>query len=205
MTIFSEDTDKDYLRGRLCETVVRHKGEPAFIYNITDNRHVVFSYLGEEIENKKTASFKSRYFDFSSPPLGYMNLQGRAYYVMRIPRRRWKQGIDRYSLTTVFPSSEKGLGSRFPEGHLRSLEFKKCIKGEFPSMEEALKQVENSRGDSVAFSRGVAIRKSPKGNIVLDYKGREIGWQAGTDTFSLNRKYGGMLKETLRGEGVKVL
>lgn len=105
--------------------------------------------------------------------LGYLNLADGAHYMMRMPRRRTKQGLNRENMT----SSNGGrveLASA-----MKSQGFYDMLTGSYPTMADACKQLvsETNRAETVAFNRRFALgRDSFRGDFLMYYKGERIAF-----------------------------
>lgn len=123
-------------------------------------------------------------FDLFRPfPLGLINLDSEAMYVERTPARRTEQGLTSKMLEV---SSLKG-NSRRNGFNVYSSEFKKCIKGDFPSMRESFDRIREKGGvlESVGFSRLFGLAKGPVRLPCLFYKDTMIGYLPSADPGSL--------------------
>lgn len=81
---------------RLLGTIVRYKGEPVYISDVSQQSQATATYLKD---NGKGAHFivnpnDDQTLDISSVPLGYMTFKNTPYYLQRVPERRQKQGLD---------------------------------------------------------------------------------------------------------------
>lgn len=108
--------------------------------------------------------------DIASPQLGFLNAEGTAYYVTRIPKRRGKQGLDSHN-TLLYPLTE------YPDQHnlfdFNSKLIANCINGTYThTVNDFLR-----RRDSVSlgFSRDIALMRLRTGLIKVYYKTKFIG------------------------------
>lgn len=154
--------DWNHANQYLSESLIRVGGETAWVRNVDEKNQLW--YYPPASDQRKSIRLDSKEVDFTPVPLGYVNL-GDGYsasYTTRIPRRMWKVGL--------CPSNTSSSRTRVGSGLLCSENFAKCVKGVYPSLEEALKA--SVRWQTiVAFSRLFAIDYD-KG---LLYKDRRVG------------------------------
>lgn len=118
---------------------------------------------------------------FRPYPLGMCNFNGSVYYLERQPTRRTEQGLTHGMIT----SQEVNLG---PDNSKKSLNrsrmldiygpsFRACIKGEHPTAQECLDNLNDPDilNDAAAFHRQFAFVRGPLGMIFLAYKADIIG------------------------------
>lgn len=134
---------------RLHDTVVRYQTKPVLVRVDRSSEETKILSLRTLRGRWKTIDPNSEELDSSSPPLGFMNDDGNAIYLIRFPHRRWKAGV--CPANTKFEVINKG-------GHNRNFfcpALADTIEGIYPTFNEALRiaSVENS----CAFSRHLAI------------------------------------------------
>lgn len=159
---------------RLEGTIVFYKNRAMYVTGIDDrirlHGHMILTREDAVVDQDDEE------LSMSCPPLGYINVEGDAYYFMRQPMRRWKQGVDVRAL--VCPTM--GIRAR---GAVNDRLIAQCLENDYPSFEGALAgfstrnpfkaaQGEGRRG--IAFSKHFAVRKKDEG-IVLAYKGKNVG------------------------------
>jgi len=157
--------DKNDVNKRLVNTVCRFKDDP--VYVLGSREHVLELY-----EMTTGRRFKQDYrvpeFDYRSPPLGYINVENRAFYLTRLPSRgNQRQGLCH---STVW-CSDPGFRA---QDYISSKELRLCILGQHPSLTNAVEMLENEY-ESVAISRHVAINKLATSTLGLHYRGRLVG------------------------------
>lgn len=104
-------------------------------------------------------------FSYEAMPLGYVNVKGHGpVYVHRSPYQQYAQGLTVSQLVLVGNAS--AYVSTGPL--IYSKELAACIKGEYPSLEEALQ-------NNLAFDRYFAIRNMTRSVKGLEFQGRLIG------------------------------
>ncbi len=125
----------------------------------------------------------SKYFhNFRPFPLGMCNLggeDGRCIYIERTPVRHREQGLTASMLNESVVSLGHGAGLTSKRGnvHLKSAAFRACVRGEYPSPEEVLKELKNPKNgnEAVGFHRMFAVVKGPMDLLFVGYKDKIIG------------------------------
>jgi hypothetical protein len=154
---------------------------------------------GKEEQMRKFISSKK--FDLAPFPMGFVNKKGHVHYTSRAPRRQQKQGL-----------SDATFTSQCLLPHVRALdfttaissqEFVDCIKGKYPSVQEATEMLKDDNVKSVAFCRTFALVKDAEIDdlIYLYHKMNKVGFIL-EQQLKLT-KLAGCLKEALREVGVK--
>lgn len=152
------ENDIEYARGRLRNTYVVYQGKLVFVVEV---RRGSFSYkTSRQGENIYEGKLKD--LDIKPMKLGYSNYKDNARYFMRIPARRWKQGIDNQSTYSV--STHNGDG-----GVMKIGDMKYVLKGEYPPIKVA-KSVAERLNRPIAFSRTFAVMPDK----TIEYKGKHI-------------------------------
>lgn len=118
--------------------------------------------------------------DISSPPLGYIQGDEYAVYMMRIPHRRYKQSLDSRAICE-YRLDRNGLVQDDGEGHsrwLNSAAFRDSYVKPYSSFDAARKLLTDEKVVSVAMSRDVAMFMDELGLIKVYYKMELIGFIA---------------------------
>ena len=191
--MFSTDSSKAWLAGRLTECIVTYKGEVVYVTGVRDGENVprVFAMTieGVHIEEEHTDPA----WNFRPFPLGYLNDKRTCSYVARIPRRRWKQGLAEGS---VMVAGE----DRVVRQKLFSSALVDCFMNKYPTFKKVRTSLAAMKpGGSRAFSREFALL-STDAQIELHHRGVKVGWVAGND-IRLGGKFS-YLKESLAELGV---
>lgn len=158
MSMYGDDWN--YASSRLCETIVRLKGEPVYIYSVNPGMIAKYAKL-DDLDN--IAFCDANELDLKPVPLGYCNYNKNACYLSRIPMRRdWRQGLRRGN----FASLSGVDAERIPYGALA-----KTILGDYPTYKAALDAVRKVK--SMAWHRHWAV----DGALQVFYKGaiRPVG------------------------------
>ncbi len=157
---------------QLGQTIVRMEGIPVMVRDVGGDDDDLVAYIRPilDYENNPTREVSVSDLDLSPVPLGYANTGGTANYLARIPRRRWKHGLDSAAIESTTPRGRNTF--RFREGGLDYLA--KTITNEYPTLAAARAAVDGGVASSVAFCRLFAV--APK---TVYYKGVKCGtWDA---------------------------
>lgn len=167
----NENSGQDDVRRMLVNHVCMYKGEPVFVTRSSTHR-VNVSYLKDPFV-VETIDYRVAEFTYKSPPLGYLNWQGEAFYLTRTPAEGYHSpALSMHALKIPEALYPKIDTSRF----LQTKELAVCIKGEHPSFADAIKAVREGEATSMAFHRHFAIDRRAKGRCVLEKRGlEEIG------------------------------
>lgn len=118
---------------------------------------------------------------FRPYPLGMCNFNGSVYYLERQPTRKSEQGLTHGMLTSqsvnLAPDNGKKSLNRSGMVDLYGPSFLACIKGDHPSAQECLDNLQDPdiMNDAAAFHRQFALVRGPLGMIFLAYKADIIG------------------------------
>lgn len=161
------DTHED-TRQRINRTICSYDGKPVFV-QVDGVNEISIWPLRRDVGNipPKKVRVTDKKFSYASAPLGYMNYQKNAFYVMRVPNRQTRAGISSEILSTdpAIPPAE----------FFMSKAFENCIMGTHPSLPTALKSLSKDH-NSVAIHRHLALFKLPSRHIYeLRYRGAAIG------------------------------
>lgn len=157
------------IRARLGGTIIRYKGQP---YHCEVEGEIVA--LHDIIDKRLIArvSPEDPQLDISSLTLGYFNIKDKAVYAARQPFRRYKQGVDIFSLTYSTAGAER---TRFEADQMYCQGFIDGLNQKYPSLKMALKMLKDKTHSSVAISQEVAVVDDAR-NIKIYIKGEEAGW-----------------------------
>lgn len=160
-------------RQRIEHSIVLFGGCPVYIESIRgDNVNTAKVSFYEQGLANKTALLPNKKWQFKAPPLGYVNHNNSAVYLLRQPVRRWKQGLDANNL---FHVDRNGDFARVdPVNILSSLmkplaAFREAIESEKPlaiSSQFALDQ------------NGFIYRKGVPVGILLDVENKRAAFSA---------------------------
>lgn len=195
--------NRDDVIKRLHQTICMYKGEPVYVTADCEGRTKVLAYPLKEFGANRACkpivvNYTDDSFSYKSPPLGYIYYNDRAFYLSRIPDRKQRQGLHQEVIFSV-PTNDEVPWIEM----LQSPEMHMCIMGRHPSLMDA--RVLIAKGArSVPISRNCAVQRLGKSSdMVLLYKGREIGISMGGKDFELyNCKEKGFLTKVLQREGI---
>lgn len=210
-------------RMRLKGTVVRYKGDPVYITEITpgnaDEIHRVyykevpfnapkpkpFRNMEEivadaELDAAKRKYISSKFFDIEPFRMGYVNSPNRngAFFCSRLPNRIQKQGLCGENFRAM---DNFGVMVDF-NTFLNTKEVLEMINDRYPTFNQALAGL--NKVPSVAFSRNFALVKDAviPDLLYLYHKGEKVGmYNSATKFVSLGVKFQ-CLKESLNELGV---
>lgn len=168
--------EPDYANSRLNSTIVRLGDIPVYVVNVRNDKQC--EILHDVNKEGETAVVHLDDLNPLSPPLGFVNFRGRAYYVSRKPMRRdYRQGLRTTQVEIMV--GDKGV---------RSLQLlMRCVAGEFPTLQRAKEKITDGQ-QSVALSRDIALKRMVGGKISVMYKWNVVGaYREGE--FVLNKKY----------------
>ena len=158
------------IRARLGGTIIRYKGEARYC-EVEGETVCLHDIVNKNLVARVTPD--DPLLDISSLTLGYYNIRDKAVYAMRNPYRRYKQGVDFYSLTYLVPSGTPL--TRFEADHMWCQGFVDGFNGIYPNLRDALTMIRKKTWTSVAISQDVAIANDGK-NLKIYIKGEEEGW-----------------------------
>jgi hypothetical protein len=200
---------------RLQGTIVLYDGEPVYITDVRevgpgDPKGDIFRVYASPLpydpgirraeEMRKFISSKK--FDLAPFPMGFMNFQGNVFYCTRLARRQQRQGLSAGTLSAL-PVGNPTVGAHRFETLISVPEFLDCIKGRYPTVAEATRQIEEAGATGIAFSRSFCLVKDndiPE-LIYLFHKKEKVGFIM-EGRLMLSKK-GKCLKESLNEVGVK--
>lgn len=197
---------------RINHSVIRYKDVPVYVdevlYGDPEKRYRV----GDAVIVRLTDLLTGKHFSIdaesadlntASPPLGYMNQSKRcvAFFLERIPRRRWKSGLNSENVAAMTP-----LGETMPTSSkmFRSSDIARTILNDYPTLQECEDKIAESLASPLfsvenightllaqAFHRQLALVKpnTPEDSpTYLAYQGEWIAEKQG-NTFVLNEEF----------------
>jgi len=182
------------VRLRLGETIVRYKGEPVYVANTSGNGTGPFSLEVAPLTNtEKRITVKMEEVDLTPVPLGYINNWPFVCYLMRVPQRKYQQGLRIGELRTPTPGYRSNVTRNLPALY-------NTIMGIYPSFDEAYTLAHTH--NACAFHRAFALKDTGLRNeMCLCYKEREIGRINEEGGFTLEDKYNNIrMKSFIIGE-----
>ena len=184
--------DSQHAHQYLTSSVLLHKGEPIQITEVQDGKFpwVVRFQL---INNTKSGKCFITDLDLKSPALGMANIEGRdsnivfPVYYSRVPIRQWKIGLSRNntSMKQLLKSPAVSREMQMPDFAFPGRGIFSAIRGEYPTLDQALRQFNNFSALGVAFDRHWAVDRNKK----LYYKSLGRVGSIGTTSPKFNRDY----------------
>lgn len=163
--MISYGEDYAYADNRLRNTLISYKGYPVFVRGINGRGVIDGEFIGTRQFNGLPIHIND--CDVTPIPLGYLNKQGRATYLERIPSRYYRQGLTR---DTIYFKNGRRLD-------LFEKELAKTVQNIYPKFEDCVELVFNNECVSWAFARKFAIGKlrANSKEITLAYRGNSVG------------------------------
>ncbi len=167
------------VKNRLSNTVIRYRNNPVFCKTTEDGLTLNLFSFKNRSHLIASVDPEDPNIDISSLSLGYLQFNGIAVYVKRMPRRIYKQGIDVQHLDykPLFSKNDRrevDLSTFFSESVFNSLMDK------FSSLTVAITMMTKSAASSVALNKNVAVMR--EGKLLRFYiKGYEVGFSDLTD------------------------
>ena len=153
--------DYAYAATRLDGTLVTHNSLPFFVERIRMDGTAEGYYPSNE--EKGVVSVEANTLDLRPVRLGYLNQDGLAAYISRMPMRRdWRQGLRHLSMVCADGVMNKD--------RVRFLELSNTILGIFPTFAEACTAI-STNCKSMAWARHWAL--NDRGCVM--YKGENVG------------------------------
>lgn len=153
--MFDERVSIEDLRTFWKGCVAVFQGEPVFVIGVGDRREAKVKRL----RDGSISTIDLTKEDLIPPDgrLGFVNLNGTVIYTQRRPVRKFMMGINDQNLHVRMLKEYL----RYEQGEIHrlsttSMEFYRTLKGEYPSLEEAIDQVKTF-GGAVAFDRQFAV------------------------------------------------
>lgn len=175
------------LRQMFDKSIVTYDTHPIFIHHVNDDKSVDVSSLGNNKEARLHLSDEK--FDFTPVSLGYVNVQGSCFYLTRVPRRQWKQGLHHDNVEIKYHEAGYPEDRRWMSAYNRIKELSckplyNTIKNIYPTLEEAVNLLQEDR--EVAFDRQFAINK----DFIIFYKAQAVGYyNDGEIVFNANKEF----------------
>ena len=169
------------LVARLDNSFCRYKGEAVYV---RVNGRQLLLYKPSKMHGEALAKI-SPYdpeFDIESLPLGYVQFKHRTYYLTRVPRRRYVQGVNADSLSmtsipdSVFAREGNTIGR---EGILSTTGFEDMVMNKYRSIFDVFSDfAKDTEPREEALSRDVAVYKNALGIVNVYFKNDLVGWIA---------------------------
>ena len=184
---------------RLRGTIVAYKNRPVIVLEVNaDNTLNIADVIGKR--NVAKVALNDPDLNIQEFKLGYVNYQGRALYLTRVPARQQRQGLCRQNIVV----KAGDFRNYFVDGMLSSAGFVDAFQGIYPTFEEAVNVLRtNLEVESVAFARRFALKRDVElGYFELFYRGDKIAW-GDPNQFNIPSEYLYM-SELMKQEGINI-
>lgn len=155
--------DYKYAHNRLRDSLILYKGQPKVVVEVKKNGTVLMSDLvgGDWVEGEM------KDINNSDIPLGFINYKGYANYLVRLPKKQYRQGITPGVVQNI--TKKANFNPFVPE-------ICKTILNSYPSISDSIERLECGEAYSCAFHRNYAIgAKLVGGKYLLMYKQFQVG------------------------------
>ena len=158
--------DIDHANMYLTESIIRVDSVPVrvekVVYENALNRRVLYYKIIGKKEKMRNISLRSPRVDMNPLPLGFINFSEfgfpkKAIRTYRVPSRQWRIGLTTENfkiVPNVFDTH------RMKKKIMESIHFKNSVCGNFPNIEEIIKNIKDKKAISQAFSRDFAMDKN---------------------------------------------
>ena len=171
--MFATQTD---FSSRVIDTIVRYKEE--FFYAMphpSEAFHVSLFSLPKMTAQSKPVHVDDSDLNITAVKLGLFNYDGKVLEAIRIPTRRYRYGTPPEYISASYPEGGSYIGSC--TGLFRSEGFLGMLKGQYPSVREALDIIRKSDGKhQVAVSRFFYLKEDSLGLIRLMFGDECVIW-----------------------------
>jgi hypothetical protein len=174
--------DVNHANLRLSGTIVRLGGLPIYISEVNQDWSVRAKYLISYKDLRIPDLLKSEALDISPVPLGFCQMGETCSYLMRMPRRRTKQGLSEDSI-----NSHDGPHNYIMESKTYSQSLGNTIINNYPPLEAAIKML--GKGfHSVGIARNWALYRYDTRTLLLYKYYGQVG-ELANGVFSLTEEY----------------
>lgn len=182
----------DHAMDRLRGTLVRYKGEPAYIREVEPAGKGEFIIIADLTSHVERVQDKLSNFDLSPVPVGNVMVEDRYQFATRTPVRRWKQGLAENHLHLY-----QMPWGRMGDINVRSQNLANAILGKYSRFDDAYDKVKGGQAFAVPISRSFGIGRHKDGHIILINRHKEVGWADDQGVYIDKRKF--FLQEELLG------
>lgn len=155
-------TEPHYARQALANSLIRVGESPVWVGGFDGWATTLYYPM-----NGKTSRIedirKLKKLNIEPVPLGYVNLKNEAVFISRIPRRRWKQGLNREVVSAIVPDM-----------FLKSRALGNCILNRYPPLEQVILLVKTHQVISCSFNREWAIGSGVLAPNLM-FRGKAVG------------------------------
>lgn len=165
-----KNLEYDYADSRIRGTIVKHKGEPVYVSSVNRDGAKIRRFNAEQFAPEERVNLNK--IDCSPFKLGYVNLYGRASYIVRVPKRNdWRQGLRPQNLQSL-----SGVGIQFiPESKLYHM-----LVNQYPSLGDCFDKIKYYSNVGInkpgaAWHRDWAVTLEVPNKYLLNYRGSVVG------------------------------
>jgi len=152
-------------------TVFRYEGKPVYVSHIDQKKNLTLCDVNTRAP-LVIRSISDKRFDFTPVPLGMVNESGNAFWVRRVPRRAWKQGLSGENIAVSRLPGAVSMAGWHEVNALQSEGLVNCILNIYPKIKEAMDSLAGvAPPRSVAISRHFAVSR----NASLFFKEKKVG------------------------------
>lgn len=173
--------DYNYAERNLNDSMVCHEDELILVQAIDHGTgEIIGVSYAEEYDQPQPKKVLLSQVDLRPFTLGYVNYQGHAHYLVRLPSRQWRQGATRGNIKNI--SNARVQNTNVPLGR----ELTRIIKNKYPTPSAVRELMSHSIAHAVALSRTIAIRHSgtnPDKEVEVWRRGHKIGYLTEWSTF----------------------
>lgn len=146
---------------RLSGTIVRLNDYPVYVQEVNDDWTASIMFLNSGKKATTGDIREQEGLDISPVPLGFCQIGQQASYLMRMPRRRTKQGLSEDSI-----SSHDGNSSSVRRDNAYSKSLHNTITNVYPSLSTAISMLDKSF-TSVGIARNWAVTRIDGFNVLM--------------------------------------
>lgn len=153
------------------DTVVLYQKKPVYVNRVGADRTLRIYSLEDMKTKLGDVDVENEELDFTPVPLGFCNHDKDAFYVQRLPKRQYKQGLCKANMvvSAITGNASREGANSIVTAKVRSLAH--CIEGRYPSIASAISSIVEGGCRSVAFCRTFALDE----NLFVYYKSDKVG------------------------------
>lgn len=152
-------------------TIIRYDGELVYVSDVYGEDNDIRMNINNLLNNSTSeVHLNDPLLNFKPVPLGYAFYNGHAVFLARVPKRRWKTGLDRNNVVMIdqeFTMRPFSLNSRTHEA------LDRCVKGLYDTVESAKKKLATGDIRSIPVSRHFALSHMDASRLL--YMGTTVG------------------------------
>jgi len=150
-----ENLDRHDLSQIFSESILMYEKQPVYVRDVDEDGLLDLEAFCSR--KRMVVSPTDSGIDFTPIPLGMCNAESQAIFLSRIPKRQFKQGLCKQNLLAWTLDGAPGHNDVDYIMNRGTTSLSDTIRGQYPSIDEAVKMVTEGGKDSVAFNRYFAI------------------------------------------------